>query len=65
VKVYDGKQESEFSLVPGAEGLYLPPMHWAEQVYVLPNTQLLVLASEPYSHEEYIHSLLDFDSFSN
>lgn len=65
VKVYDGNQESEFSLVPGAEGLYLPAMHWAEQVYVLPNSQLLVLASEPYSNEEYIHSLLEFDSFFN
>ena len=57
VKVSDGKTWQEFTLAPGSEGIYIPPLHWGEQIYAHPGTILLVLASEPYSSEGYINSL--------
>ena len=60
VRVNDGKEWSEFTLRSGSEGLYIPPIHWGEQVYESENARLLVMASEPYSADEYING---FDNF--
>jgi len=57
VRVYDGIAWAEFSLEPGVTGLYLPALHWAEEQYLEFNTQLLVIASDPYDPEEYIRTL--------
>ena len=63
VNVYDGNTWEEFKLTPGPIGLYLPALHWGEQRDFGPGTNLLVIASEPYSAEEYIHSLDEFVLF--
>jgi dTDP-4-dehydrorhamnose 3,5-epimerase-like enzyme len=62
VNVYDGSTWEEFKLTPGPIALYLPALHWGEQKDFGPGTHLLVIASEPYSAEEYIHSLDEFVS---
>jgi UDP-2-acetamido-3-amino-2,3-dideoxy-glucuronate N-acetyltransferase len=36
-------------------GLHIPPLVWAQQHYVVEGAQLLVLASHPYSAQDYIH----------
>jgi dTDP-4-dehydrorhamnose 3,5-epimerase-like enzyme len=63
VKVYDGKEWDEFNLLPGSQGLYIPALHWGEQVYLSSDTTLLVLASEIFSAEGYIESLKELDSY--
>ena len=64
VRVNDGKEWSEFTLGSGSEGLYIPPIHWGEQAYESENAKLLVIASEPYSAEEYINNFDDFLRYS-
>ena len=63
VRVNDGREWSEFLLQSGSEGLYIPPLHWGEQFYDSERTKLLVIASEPYSAEEYIRSFEEFLSY--
>ena len=64
VRVNDGEEWSEYALRPGSECLFLPPLHWGEQVYESEASKLLVIASEPYSAEEYINSFDDFLRYS-
>jgi UDP-2-acetamido-3-amino-2,3-dideoxy-glucuronate N-acetyltransferase len=64
VKVYDSNEWEEFTLTPGTQGLYLPALHWGEQVYLSSDTTLLVLASETFSAEGYIESLEELDSYA-
>jgi dTDP-4-dehydrorhamnose 3,5-epimerase-like enzyme len=63
VRVNDGTELKEFILRPGKEGLYIPALHWGEQIYSSEDTSLLVLASEPYSPDEYINTISDFENF--
>jgi dTDP-4-dehydrorhamnose 3,5-epimerase-like enzyme len=63
VKVSDGKSWQEFNLVPGLEGLHIPALHWGEQIYVDPGTSLLVLASEAYSSDGYLHTLEELAAY--
>jgi dTDP-4-dehydrorhamnose 3,5-epimerase-like enzyme len=60
VKVNDGASVNEFILEPGSKGLFIPALNWAEQRYETQDTQLLVLASEPYAAEEYIFDMNEF-----
>jgi UDP-2-acetamido-3-amino-2,3-dideoxy-glucuronate N-acetyltransferase len=62
VSVNDGVESKEFNLKPGLTGLFIPAMNWAEQKYESPETQLLVLASEPYSSDGYISDINIFNS---
>lgn len=62
VRVNDGTELKEFILRPGKEGLYIPALHWGEQIYSSGDTSLLVLASEPYSADEYINTISDFEN---
>jgi len=64
VRVNDGNELREFVLSPGKEGLYIPALHWGEQIYSGEDTSLLVLASEPYSANEYINTLSDFENYT-
>ena len=41
-------------------GLHIPPLVWARQRYRDPNSQLLVLASHPYSPAEYITDFAEY-----
>lgn len=62
VTVNDGELSREFLLnVPG-EGLYIPPVIWSAQKYLERNSLLLVLASHPYSREEYIEDFKEYES---
>jgi hypothetical protein len=63
VRVYNGIEWQEFVLDSKTGGLFIPELHWAEQEYVTPGSQLLVLASEEYSASGYINSLAEFDSY--
>ena len=63
VRVNDGTELKEFILRPGKEGLYIPALHWGEQIYSSDDASLLVLASEPYSADEYINTISDFENF--
>jgi UDP-2-acetamido-3-amino-2,3-dideoxy-glucuronate N-acetyltransferase len=65
VDVFDGKIWSTFKLSPNGEGLYLPPLNWGVQKEFEPGTNLLVLASEAYSANEYIYTLDDLIKLTN
>jgi len=65
VRVNDGRGWNDFVLEPGNNCLHLPALHWGEQHYVSDTTKLLVLASEPYSADEYISSFEEFLEYSS
>ncbi len=65
VRVNDGRVWDEFVLDPGSTCLYLPALHWGEQYYSSDKTKLLVLASEPYSSDEYINNFEDFLKYTS
>lgn len=64
IEVFDGREWSIFELSPNEEGLYIPPLNWGIQKDFDPGTILLVLASEPYSEDEYIYTLEEFAEFA-
>ncbi len=64
VRVNDGTELEEFVLSPGKEGLYIPALHWGEQIYSGEDASLLVLASDRYSPDEYINTLSDFENYT-
>lgn len=35
-------------------GLYIPPLVWANQTYETSDSILIVLASDPYSQQDYV-----------
>ena len=65
VRVNDGTGWAWFVLDSGSKCLHLPALHWGEQHYLTENTKLLVLASEPYSADEYISSFKEFSKYSS
>jgi len=65
LEVFDGSDWSTFNLTPNGEGVYLPPLIWGIQKDFEPDSKLLVLASEPYSEEEYIYSCEEFANYTN
>lgn len=48
--------ESEFSLTPNGEALYLPNGFWSSQYFSLGDEILGCLASEPYDQNDYFYS---------
>lgn len=57
---HDKKKEHKYNLSNKSQGLVVPPKVWCEQHYKDKNSILLVLASEEYDSEDYIH---DFEEF--
>ena len=55
-----GASRQIFHLDSPAHGLYLPPLTWGGQLNHSPDAILLVLASEPFDADDYIH---DYESF--
>lgn len=49
-----GQQEGNAVLLPSGPGLLLRAGVWCRQTYLLSNSSLLVLASEPYDPQSYI-----------
>jgi dTDP-4-dehydrorhamnose 3,5-epimerase-like enzyme len=64
IKIHDGEKWETFVLNSNSKALYIPPGHWGELTDFQANTQLLVLASEPYSPTEYLTDFADFLTFT-
>jgi dTDP-4-dehydrorhamnose 3,5-epimerase-like enzyme len=60
LRLHDGEKWERYCLKPNGEGVLVPPLHFGEISTFEPETTLLVLASEVYDPDEYIH---DFDMF--
>ena len=60
VKLHDGDRWQEYNLRPNGEGILVPALHFGELSNFTIQTTLLVLASEPYDENEYIHDLQEF-----
>ena len=58
----DGLERQEFHLSRSYYGLYVPRMVWREMADFSTNSLALVLASTPYSAEDYIR---DYNEFLN
>jgi len=60
VSVSDGASSREFLLDNPEKGLHIPPLIWASQKYLIRHSLLYVLASQPYSRDDYIEDVEDF-----
>lgn len=56
----DGKDTQKFVMKAADQGLFIPPMIWASQIFLEENTVLFVICDRPYEEDDYIH---DFESF--
>jgi len=62
VSVNDGEASREFLLGDPASALYIPPLIWSGQKYLERTSRLFVLASHPYSREDYIEDFTEFET---
>lgn len=60
----DGKEKKTFSLNRSYYGLYVPKGLWREMNNFSTNSLALVLASTPYSKDDYIYNYEDFLTYS-
>ncbi len=60
VKLFDGRERSEFLLNRPFQGLYMPPGYWRTMDNFSSGSVLMVLSSVPYSEDDYIR---DYDDF--
>ncbi len=56
----DGNEKQIVELNDPSEGLYVGPAMWREMFDFSPNAVLLVLASEHYNEDDYIHDYAEF-----
>lgn len=56
----DRNNEYKYNLSSKSQGLVVPPKVWCEQHYKDKDSILLVLASEEYDSEDYIHDFQEF-----
>jgi dTDP-4-dehydrorhamnose 3,5-epimerase-like enzyme len=49
-----GRGQAQLTLEPTGPGLLIGPYVWCRQTYVVENSALLVLASEPYDPDSYV-----------
>jgi len=59
-RVDDGVNQAEVLLDRPSLGLYMPALTWGTQYKYSPDAVLVVLASDPYDADDYIH---DYDEF--
>jgi len=50
----DGQARTMYTLNSPLQGLYIPPLIWAEQYYHSPDSMLVALASHKYDESDYI-----------
>ncbi len=62
VVIDHGTKEESHSLESPGDAVLIPPMVWGRQIYSGPEATLLVLASIPYSKDDYIDEYVDFIS---
>ena len=60
VVLNDGKEEEVFSLNRSYYGLYVPNGIWREIINFSTNSLALILASEKFEPEDYIHNYDDY-----
>jgi hypothetical protein len=60
VDVTDGKFKETFLLNSPAQGLLIPPLVWGTQYNYSSDGSLLVLASEKFDPEDYLHNFEEF-----
>jgi UDP-2-acetamido-3-amino-2,3-dideoxy-glucuronate N-acetyltransferase len=60
VEVTDSKVKKIFTLNSPRFGLLVPPLLWTRQKHLSDHSVGLVMASEPYSEEEYIRDYSEF-----
>jgi len=60
VDVTDGKIKETFLLDSPAQGLLIPPLVWGTQYNYSSDGSLLVLASEKFDPEDYLHNFEEF-----
>ena len=60
VKTEGRAGKAEYDLDSSHAGLYLPAMHWSEQIYENNENLLLVLCDQEYDETEYIRDYEDF-----
>lgn len=60
VHLDDGEHRAEVELDSPGRGLLIPPMVWASQFRYTADAVLLVLASHPYSADDYLRDYEDF-----
>ncbi len=56
----DGNEKQIVELNDPSEGLYVGPAMWREMFDFSPDAVLLVLASEHYNEDDYIHDYAEF-----
>jgi hypothetical protein len=56
----DGKEQQVVQLNRSYVGLYVPPMVWRRLENFSSNSVALILASQPFSEEDYLHEYQDF-----
>jgi mannose-6-phosphate isomerase-like protein (cupin superfamily) len=60
VVIDDGKEEQIVQLNRSYVGLYVPPMVWRRLENFSSNSVALILASQPFSEEDYLREYQDF-----
>ncbi len=61
----DGKDRKEWLLDKPNEALYIPSLIWDEQVYLIPDSILLVFANTHYDESDYITDYEKFKKLKN
>lgn len=56
----DGERQFPFTLSDANTGLYLPPGLWRRLRFLVPETVVCVLASQPYEKDDYIFEYEEF-----
>ena len=62
VSTLSERGSTEIVLIQDSDGLYIPPMTWAEQFDHAPGTVVLVMSSEHYDEADYIRDIDQFRS---
>ena len=60
IRISNGEHEEFFDLGNRTEGVYLPPLHWGEQIFVTEGSILGVFASHVYDSSDYVRTFEDF-----
>jgi len=63
VDLSDGEVDETFALDSPEKGLLIPPLIWGTQYNFSTNSALLVLASEAFDPDDYLHNFQEFKDF--
>ena len=63
VDLSDGEVKRTFTLDSPEKGLLIPPLIWGTQYNFTADAALLVLASEAFDAEDYLHDFEDFKAY--